>query len=305
MDAAMAPLSFPGFNIKQDEEQRLKSAVVPGLVLTALLVLVHLLSWLTDLNLARLGIFPRTAKGLIGIVTAPLVHHDMLHLLSNSFPLIFFSAFIFLHYRKIGPELIGWLWATTGIWTWVMARPSYHIGASGVVYAMAGFLFFSGLFRRDRPSVAISFIVMALYGGLVYGVFPKEEQISWESHLMGLLAGGLFAWYFRNTDRPVQKKYSWELEPEMPDVPVSSAPAYPPFPTYPLQPAHPQHPLQHAPYMPHPGYPQQPELRPVPPFLPPPPAPQPSFHSTVQSPVITFRYIVVPKPEQPKEEGQE
>ena len=105
----------------------------------------------------------------------------------------------------------------SGIWMWIAARDGNHIGFSGVIYALASFIFFSGLIRRYYRLMALSGIVVFLYGSMVWGVLPIQPQISWEGHLFGAIAGAILAYYFRNQG-PQRPKYSWELEPELEEV---------------------------------------------------------------------------------------
>lgn len=101
----------------------------------------------------------------------------------------------------------------TGILVWSFARAANHIGASGLLYCLLSFLFFSGFIRKDVQSVGISIIIAFAYGSLIFGVIPDKEHISWESHLFGFITGILLSWYFRKTERPVFKTYEdWDDE---------------------------------------------------------------------------------------------
>lgn len=160
-----------------------------------------------------LGIYPLHLKGLAGIILAPLVHGDYAHLFTNSGPLLVLGTTLFYFYRSIALRLVFMAWIITGLWVWFGGREAYHIGASGLIYALASFLFFSGFIRRSIELIAISFIVVFLYGGMVWGVFPLRENISWESHLMGGIAGLILSVYFR-AQGPQRKRYDWEFEDE-------------------------------------------------------------------------------------------
>jgi membrane associated rhomboid family serine protease len=140
-------------------------------------------------NLNFLGIKPREAWGLIGIVTAPLIHGDIIHLISNTVPMLFLGSVLFFFYRKIAGEVFFRAYFWTNMLVWVFGRTSNHIGASGVVYGIAFFLIAFGLMRRDFLSLFISVVVILLYGGIIYGVLPTNPQVSWESHLGGALVG--------------------------------------------------------------------------------------------------------------------
>jgi len=190
------------------------------------MMLVHVLAYYTQLPVNLLGIFPRTPSGLIGIIAAPLLHQDLIHLLSNAFPLFALMAFLYYTYSKVATEAMIWLYLAGGFYTWMLGREAYHIGASGLVYGVAGFLFFSGFFRRDPQSVVVAGIVTVLYGGLLYGLFPIKEGVSWESHLSGAVIGAQVAWNFRHVDRPARKQYSWELEEEAEPITWITSPVF-------------------------------------------------------------------------------
>lgn len=136
-----------------------------------------------------LGIVPRTWFGLIGIFTAPLLHGNLLHLVSNTLPLLFLGSVLFFFYGRIGAPVFLRSYFLTNVLVWLFARPANHIGASGLVYGLAFFLIFFGIFRRDAMSILISVVVLLLYGGVFYGVLPTDPQVSWESHFAGALVG--------------------------------------------------------------------------------------------------------------------
>lgn len=198
-----------------EEKKILNSFTIPAL-LVIMMWLVKLTEVLLDVRFAGFGIFPRTVNGMAGIVLSPFIHADWKHLSTNSVPLLLLGASLFYFYSKIAPKVLVLMLLFTGLWVWVGARSSFHIGASGWVYALSSFLFVSGLLRRETKSMALSLIVVFLYGGMVWGVIPDfipEKNISWESHLSGAMAGLLLALYYRNAD-PQKRKYSWEEEEE-------------------------------------------------------------------------------------------
>ncbi len=145
------------------------------------------------------GILPRTTHGLIGIFTAPLIHGSSVHIISNTFPLLFLGWTLFFFHENIARKVFLVSYFLTNILVWVFARPSLHIGASGLVYGIAFFLIFYGFFKKDFKSLAISVIIIFFYGGLVYGLFPNQPGISWESHLIGGIVGGYTALHFAQT----------------------------------------------------------------------------------------------------------
>jgi membrane associated rhomboid family serine protease len=199
------------------ERKRLvKSFVLPGLFIFILWV-IKAVEVIGDFSLGFLGVYPLKAHGLIGIVTAPLIHSDFSHLFANSVPLLVLGAALVYFYREIAIKVFALMYLMVGIWVWVFAREAYHIGASGVVYGLASFIFLSGLIRRNKRLIALAMVVAFLYGSFVWGVFPEffpEQNISWESHMMGIVAGMILAVYYRK-EGPQREKYSWEIEEEL------------------------------------------------------------------------------------------
>jgi membrane associated rhomboid family serine protease len=137
------------------------------------------------------GIVSRTLYGIIGIFTAPLLHGSLLHIISNTIPLLFLGSVLFFFYNKIAPAVFlrGYFWTNILVWLFARGFPASHIGASGLVYALAFFLIFFGIFRRDFASIIISIIVLLSYGSVFYGILPSDPQVSWESHFAGALVG--------------------------------------------------------------------------------------------------------------------
>lgn len=168
---------------------------------TLLLWLVRTLEWSTESSFGSFGIFPRHASGMVGILTAPLVHGDFVHLLSNTVPILLLLTAVFFIYPQIALQVFVAIYLITGFWVWIAAREAYHIGASGLVYGLAAFLFFSGVFRRDARSTAVALAVTFLYSGMLQGLLPgSDASISWESHLLGAAAGVFCSFYYRRSE---------------------------------------------------------------------------------------------------------
>ncbi|MDJ0840378.1 MAG: rhomboid family intramembrane serine protease [Acidobacteriota bacterium] len=155
-----------------------------------------------DASFTHFGMFPRDWKHLYGIVTMPFLHKDFGHLYANSFGVFVLTMALFQFYEKVAWRVIlhSVLWG--GVMVWIIARPAYHIGASGLIYSLTAFLFLSGILRRDRASVGVMLIVAFLYGGAIWGVFPIHPGISWEGHLCGAIVGCLLAVRYRRVDPP-------------------------------------------------------------------------------------------------------
>lgn len=167
-------------------------------------------------NFSKFGVLPREASGLLGIVTSVFIHADLGHIASNSLPLLALGMMLFYFYKKIAMPAFLWIWLISGIWLWIGGRnnenyPTYHIGASTLIYGLATFLFFSGVFRRHLRLMVVSALVVFLYGGIMWGVFPFKSEISWEGHLFGAIAGVLVAFNYRK-EGPQRRVYEWPEE---------------------------------------------------------------------------------------------
>ena len=145
------------------------------------------------IDLSYLGILPRTTHGLIGIFTAPMIHGNSVHIISNTIPLLFLGWTLFYFYESKAKQIFIICYFGTNILVWVFARPSLHIGASGLVYGIAFFIISYGIFKKDFKALLISIVVIFFYGSLVYGILPYQPGISWESHLFGAVVGLLSA----------------------------------------------------------------------------------------------------------------
>ncbi len=164
------------------------SIIVPSR-LVFLMWAVYFLEITFHFSLSRFGLLPRTLSGLVGIFTAPLLHGSVSHLVSNTMPLLILGTVLYMFYDRIASRVFLQCYLLTGALVWLFARPSFHIGASGLIYGLAFFLIFFGLFRKDFKSLLISIITMLFYGYLFYGILPSQPYVSYESHLMGGIVG--------------------------------------------------------------------------------------------------------------------
>ncbi len=206
-----------GKSINRQEHLKFRYAVFMVLSFVLLTWFVKALEFAGDFSFAHFGILPRTLRGTIGIIAGPLIHGDFMHLISNTLPFIVLGILLFYFYHKIAIEIFLWIYLMTGFWIWLLARNSYHIGASGVVYGMAAYLFFSGIFRRNNQLMAISGVIIILYGGMLYGIFPDfvEADVSWEAHLMGATVGTILAFWFRKTKIDIEQQSKDETQEEI------------------------------------------------------------------------------------------
>ena len=203
------------------QSQRAKSSFRLSLRLSLAFVGVLWSIFIVDqafgLGLARFGLHPGHLHGLIGVITAPLLHGSFEHLLSNTLPMfIALTAMLYL-YPNSSLRVVPAIWIGSGALAWVIGRPTIHIGASGLIYGLLAFVFVSGILRRDLRSISVSLLVGFLYGSMVWGVLPVREHMSWEMHLSGAALGLLLAFVYRNWDRVPLVRYDWEDDETVPD----------------------------------------------------------------------------------------
>lgn len=202
--------------------QTKKGATLEAIIYPLLILIVMWSVFLVDryysLDLYKYGVKPSTVEGLKGILFMPLIHGqtDFSHIINNSIPTFIFLSALIYFYREIALYVVLFIWVGGGFLLWYMAAntQSYHIGMSGIIYGLFGFLFTSGMIRKYLPLQAISLFVAFLYGSMIWGVFPMEPGISWEGHLLGLAVGVIVAVAFRKKG-PKPPKYRYEIEEEL------------------------------------------------------------------------------------------
>ena len=167
-----------------------------------------------ELSFVEGGVYPRKWSGLQGILFSPLIHGGWKHLLDNSMPVFLLSLALFYFYRDIAYKIWGLIYLLGGILLWGVGREAYHIGASGLIYGLATFLFLSGLIRRVNSLTAISLLVVFLYGSMVWGLLPFDFEVSFEAHITGAISGLVLAIVYRDQGPEPQRS---ELEEEEED----------------------------------------------------------------------------------------
>lgn len=195
------------------EVKSIVKSFVPGTLFVLVISLIKYYEVTQQISFSTYGVFPRSLDAITGIFTFPLIHKDYDHLFSNAVPLFVLMALIHYFYKDMAGRVFLLLWIIGGTWLWMGGRPSYHIGASGLVYGLASFIFFSGIWRKWRSMLAVSMIVVFLYGGMIWGIFPWFKDTSWEGHLFGGMAGLLLSWMYRHKP-PQRPKFVWEDEIE-------------------------------------------------------------------------------------------
>ncbi|MGA7296100.1 MAG: rhomboid family intramembrane serine protease [Rhodanobacteraceae bacterium] len=194
-----------------EDRRRLRFAFLWTGSFVALLWLVLLLQVALGIDPGHFGVVPREPAGLLGVLTAPLVHSGFGHLFANTSAVLVLGVLAL----RLYPRAIRWalpvIWLGSGLLVWWLARPSSHIGASGIAQGLMFFIFAMGLLRRERLAIIASMVVFFLYGSMVYGVLPQDPRISWEYHLFGSLCGLLSAFFLYRLDAmPPRRSYSWE-----------------------------------------------------------------------------------------------
>jgi len=198
-----------------EKKRFLYSMAFPGFFLF-LLWTVKFFEISMDLSFVKAGIYPRSLSGLKGILFSPLIHANWKHLVDNSMPVFFLSLALFYFYRDIAYKIWFLLYFISGILLWCLGREAYHIGASGLIYGLATFLFLSGIIRKVRSLLAISLLVVFWYGSMVWGLLPFDFEVSFEAHITGAVTGAVLALVYRDQG-PVPEPSPLENEEEMED----------------------------------------------------------------------------------------
>ena len=204
------------------DARRLRRSFAASLGFAAALWLIELAELALHLDFTRYGVYPRTVHGLSGILLAPLIHGSLVHVFSNTLPIVILGTALLYGYPRSARLVLPVLYFGTGISVWLFGRSAWHIGASGLIFGMMFFIATIGVLRWDTRSIALAMVVFLLYGGMVWGVLPGDPSVSFESHLAGALLGVALAVWLKNRDpAPPPKRYSWEDEEEVSDQEVS------------------------------------------------------------------------------------
>jgi len=202
-------------------------SLLPSLFILLIIWMFFYLDNHYKLQLYNYVLQPRKIIGIIGIFTMPFIHGDVIHILSNTFPFLILLTLLNFNYSEISIKVLTGIYLISGFLIWCFAdldentsHVSYHIGASGIIYGLSGFLFFSGIIRKRKDLFAVSLLVTFLYGTLIWGVFPEnfqraihyissKDRISWEGHLFGFLSGSILAFLLKSRGKQ-EPVYSWE-----------------------------------------------------------------------------------------------
>jgi membrane associated rhomboid family serine protease len=193
-----------------EDRQTEKKLVIFALIKAAIPVFLIIVAFFVQDDFAFLkGVHPLHTDGLSGIFTAALVHGDEWHLWGNISALIVLYFILFNSFRPMSWTVLVLTWVVPYLWLWFFESDAWHIGASGIVYALASFIFFSGLVVRHTRLIAQAMLIAFLYGGVFWGIFPGKPDVSWQGHLSGFLLGFLLALYYAKDLRVLypKKKY--------------------------------------------------------------------------------------------------
>ncbi len=178
------------------------------LLLIAFIWAVEIIDRLWDLDIGQFGILPRTFQGLFGIIASPFIHGEWNHIYNNTFSLLATTIILVSFYPRVSAQAFIAIMIGTGLGVWIFARDAYHIGASGVIYGLVSFIFWTGVFKKNPKSIVLSLLVLSIYGGMFEAIFPNVEQdISWESHLAGGIVGVIVAFMLKNVTEEDEARF--------------------------------------------------------------------------------------------------
>ena len=197
------------------DRRRLLRALNASLAFVLLLSAVFALQQGKDIE--AFAVTPHALAGLLGVLTAPLLHGSVEHIVANGTAVLMLGTLAGTTFPKATLRALPLLWLGSGLVAWGLGQPgSHHLGASGVTHGLGFLVFMLGLLRRDRAAIAAGMLAFMFYGGMLMTILPREAGVSWESHLGGALGGVLAAFLFRRGDPALPRpRYSWEIEEEL------------------------------------------------------------------------------------------
>ena len=188
----------------------IKQFKVP-IVYFSLVWLLFLLDLKFEIN-NLLALYPRELFGLTGVVTMVFSHANLEHVLGNSLPLALGLFLLYSFYEKSATMILFIGHFFTGLLIWIIARPSYHIGASGVVYMLVAFILIASFLSQNKQFRLAALALLSIQSGLIFGILPQANQISWEGHLSGAIVGFLLAFIFKSKGPKPDKPFVWNEE---------------------------------------------------------------------------------------------
>ena len=183
-------------------QQMFRIKYIVPLLYCLLILVVYAIEKVDPSIIETYAVLPQHPDHLIGIVTAVFIHGGMEHLSSNILPLAICLFGLFHFYSEIALKVTLLAHVFSGALVWIFARHVYHVGASGLIYALIFFVLISALIKRNKQLTVFAFIVLVFQGGLMWGLVPQNNGISWESHLLGAITGCILAVVFRHQGPP-------------------------------------------------------------------------------------------------------
>lgn len=193
------------------ENKRFYYAAFFPFIISFLMILVFLFERGMGWDFTKYGLEPRNINSLLNVFFVPFIHADFGHLTNNVIAFFVLSVSLYYFYSPIASKVLIFSTILSGFILWIIGRDSYHIGASGVIFSLSFFLFFSGIIRKHIPLIAISLIIVFLYGNNVWHLLPwiPNDPVSWEGHLAGGIIGTFLAVFFKNKG-PQKPEKIWE-----------------------------------------------------------------------------------------------
>lgn len=178
------------------EIKKLLTASLLPLMFVGICWLMFIFEHTLNISFADYGLRPREFSQWFGIFTMPFIHADLSHIFANSVSFLILGTIIFYFYHENAIKVFVLSYLLSGLITWLIALGGTHIGASAMIYAFAAFTFTVGAKSKNIQNMALSLLVVFLYGSLVWGLYPQNTGISWEGHLAGAIAGVILAFMF-------------------------------------------------------------------------------------------------------------
>lgn len=202
-----------------EDSRSLRQSFLIALSFALLLWVIKGAEFMFGLHLSHFGVYPQRLDALTGILSGPLIHSSFSHLFSNTTALVILGTSLLYGYPRSAKVVIPVVWLVSGLGVWLFARSSWHIGASGLTFGMMFFIFTIGVLRWDRRAISLALVVFFLYGSMIWGIFPGDPKISFESHFFGAASGLMLAFLLKQRDpAPPEKHYSWEDEADSDDI---------------------------------------------------------------------------------------
>ena len=173
---------------KTELKKMLLATVIPASFIF-LFWMIYLLEISLNISFSEYGLRPREVSQWFGVLTMPFLHGGFEHIIANTTSFLVLGSLLFYFYNDNAIQIFIWSYVLSGIFTWLIGRDSIHIGASAMIYAFAGYIFTAGIISKNIRHMAIALVVVFLYGSMIWGIFPMNNNVSWEGHLSGFAVG--------------------------------------------------------------------------------------------------------------------